>query len=578
MTDDTKNPPRRSQAWFGRQDRDGFIYRSWVKNRGIPHDQFDGRPVIGICNTYSELTPCNSHFRALAEQVKIGIWEAGGFPLEFPVMSLGETLLRPTAMLYRNLASMDVEESIRANPLDGVVLLMGCDKTTPALLMGAASVDVPTIGVSGGPMLSGKYRGRELGSGTGVWQMSEDVRAGKMTQEEFFEAESCMHRSHGHCMTMGTASTMASMVEALGVGLPHNAAIPAVDARRNVLARNAGRRIVQMVEENLVLSKILTRQAFENAIRVNAAIGGSTNAVIHLLAIAGRIGIDLDLKDWDDIGQKLPCLLDLQPSGKFLMEDFYYAGGLPAVIRQLESVIDKTALTANGKTLWENCEDAPNWNEEVIRSFDKPFKEAAGIAILKGNLAPDGAVIKPSAATPALLKHRGRAVVFENSDDLHKRIDDENLDVDETCVLVLKNCGPKGYPGMAEAGNMPLPPKVLRKGITDMVRVSDARMSGTAYGTVVLHVSPEAAAGGPLALVQNGDFIELDVEARKLHLDVSEEELARRRAQWQKPELPPQMQRGWVKLYVDHVQQANQGADLDFLVGKSGPYVPKDNH
>lgn len=578
MTDDTKKPTRRSQAWFGRQDRDGFIYRSWVKNRGIPHDQFDGRPVIGICNTYSELTPCNSHFRALAEQVKIGIWEAGGFPLEFPVMSLGETLLRPTAMLYRNLASMDVEESIRANPLDGVVLLMGCDKTTPALLMGAASVDVPTIGVSGGPMLSGKYRGRELGSGTGVWQMSEDVRAGKMTQEEFFEAESCMHRSHGHCMTMGTASTMASMVEALGVGLPHNAAIPAVDARRNVLARNAGRRIVQMVEEDLVLSKILTRQAFENAIRVNAAIGGSTNAVIHLLAIAGRIGIDLDLKDWDDIGQKLPCLLDLQPSGKFLMEDFYYAGGLPAVIRQLESVIDKTALTANGKTLWENCKDAPNWNEEVIRSFDKPFKEAAGIAILKGNLAPDGAVIKPSAATPALLKHRGRAVVFENSDDLHRRIDDENLDVDETCVLVLKNCGPKGYPGMAEAGNMPLPPKVLRKGITDMVRVSDARMSGTAYGTVVLHVSPEAAAGGPLALVQNGDFIELDVEARKLHLDVSEEELARRRAQWQKPELPPQMQRGWVKLYVDHVQQANQGADLDFLVGKSGPYVPKDNH
>lgn len=578
MTDDTKKSTRRSQAWFGRQDRDGFIYRSWVKNRGIPHDQFDGRPVIGICNTYSELTPCNSHFRALAEQVKIGIWEAGGFPLEFPVMSLGETLLRPTAMLYRNLASMDVEESIRANPLDGVVLLMGCDKTTPALLMGAASVDVPTIGVSGGPMLSGKYRGRELGSGTGVWQMSEDVRAGKMTQEEFFEAESCMHRSHGHCMTMGTASTMASMVEALGVGLPHNAAIPAVDARRNVLARHAGRRIVQMVEEDLVLSKILTRQAFENAIRVNAAIGGSTNAVIHLLAIAGRIGIQLDLKDWDEIGHQLPCLLDLQPSGKFLMEDFYYAGGLPAVIRQLESVIDKTALTANGKTLWENCQDAPNWNPEVIRSFDQPFKEAAGIAILKGNLAPDGAVIKPSAATPELLRHRGRAVVFENSDDLHKRIDDEDLDVDETCVLVLKNCGPKGYPGMAEAGNMPLPPKILRRGITDMVRVSDARMSGTAYGTVVLHVSPEAAAGGPLALVQNGDFIELDVEARRLHLDVSDEELARRRAQWQKPALPPQMQRGWVKLYVDHVQQANQGADLDFLVGKSGPYVPKDNH
>ncbi|EJN09586.1 IlvD/Edd family dehydratase [Herbaspirillum sp. YR522] len=576
MTDATKKNTRRSQAWFGRQDRDGFIYRSWVKNRGIPHDQFDGRPVVGICNTYSELTPCNSHFRALAEQVKIGIWEAGGFPLEFPVMSLGETLLRPTAMLYRNLASMDVEESIRANPLDGVVLLMGCDKTTPALLMGAASVDVPTIGVSGGPMLSGKYRGREIGSGTGVWQMSEDVRGGRMTQEEFFEAESCMHRSHGHCMTMGTASTMASMVEALGVGLPHNAAIPAVDARRNVLARSAGRRIVDMVKEDLVLSRILTRQAFENAIRVNAAIGGSTNAVIHLLAIAGRIGVKLDLKDWDHIGQQLPCLVDLQPSGKYLMEDFYYAGGLPAVIRQMESVIDKTALTANGNTLWDNCKDAPNWNADVIHPFDAPFKQAAGIAILKGNLAPDGAVIKPSAATPALLKHRGRAVVFENSDDLHRRIDDEDLDVDETCVLVLKNCGPKGYPGMGEAGNMPLPPKVLRKGITDMVRVSDARMSGTAYGTVVLHVAPEAAAAGPLALVQDGDFIELDVDARRLHLDVGEDELARRRAAWQPPQAPAT--RGWIKLYVDHVQQANLGADLDFLVGKSGAYVPKDNH
>ena len=573
---DTKKITRRSQAWFGRQDRDGFIYRSWVKNRGIPHDQFDGRPGIGICNTYSELTPCNSHFRALAEQVKIGVWEAGGFPLEFPVMSLGETLLRPTAMLFRNLASMDVEESIRANPLDGVVLLMGCDKTTPALLMGAASVDVPTIGVSGGPMLNGKYRGGELGSGTGVWQMSEEVRGGKMTQEEFFEAESCMHRSHGHCMTMGTASTMASMVEALGMSLPGNAAIPAVDARRNVLARNSGRRIVEMVQEDFVMSKILTRAAFENAIRVNAAIGGSTNAVIHLLAIAGRIGVNLNLADWDDIGQHLPCLLNLQPSGKYLMEDFYYAGGLPAVIRELESVIDKGALSANGQTLWDNCKEAPNWNRDVIHAFDAPFKPAAGIAVLHGNLCPDGAVIKPSAATPALLKHTGRAVVFENSDDLHKRIDDEDLDVDETCVLVLKNCGPKGYPGMGEAGNMPLPPKVLRKGVTDMVRVSDARMSGTAYGTVVLHVTPEAAAGGPLALVQNGDMVELDVEARKLHLHVSDEELERRRANWKAPE--PPMKRGWTKLYIDHVQQANLGADLDFLVGKSGAGIPKDNH
>jgi len=573
---DTKKFTRRSQAWFGRQDRDGFIYRSWVKNRGIPHDQFDGRPVIGICNTYSELTPCNSHFRALAEQVKIGIWEAGGFPLEFPVMSLGETLMRPTAMLFRNLASMDVEESIRANPLDGVVLLMGCDKTTPALLMGASSVDLPTIGISGGPMLSGKYRGGELGSGTGVWQMSEEVRGGHMSQEEFFEAESCMHRSHGHCMTMGTASTMASMVEALGMSLPGNAAIPAVDARRNVLARNSGRRIVEMVKEDLIMSKILTKAAFENAIRVNAGIGGSTNAVIHLLAIAGRIGVDLKLEEWDKIGQQLPCLVNLQPSGKYLMEDFYYAGGLPSVIRELESVIDKSALSANGQTLWDNCKDAPNWNRDVIHAFDAPFKAAAGIAILHGNLCPDGAVIKPSAATPALLKHTGRAVVFENSDDLHKRIDDENLDVDENCVLVLKNCGPKGYPGMGEAGNMPLPPKVLRKGITDMVRVSDARMSGTAYGTVVLHVTPEAAAGGPLALVQDGDLVELDVEARKLHLHVSDEELARRRAAWQAPKAPAD--RGWVKLYVDHVQQANLGADLDFLVGKSGSGIPKDNH
>jgi L-arabonate dehydrase len=574
--DDKKDAPRRSKAWFGRQDRDGFIYRSWLKNRGIPHDQFDGRPVIGICNTFSELTPCNSHFRLLAEQVKIGVYEAGGFPLEFPVMSLGETLLRPTAMLFRNLASMDVEESIRGNPLDGVVLLMGCDKTTPSLLMGAASCDVPTIGVSGGPMLNGKYRGGELGSGTGVWQMSEEVRAGRMSQEEFFDAESCMHRSHGHCMTMGTASTMASMVEALGMSLPGNAAIPAVDARRNVLARMSGRRIVEMAKEDLVMSKILTRAAFENAIRVNAAIGGSTNAVIHLLAIAGRIGIDLKLSDWDELGHNLPCLLDLQPSGKHLMEDFYYAGGLPAVIRELESVIDRNALTANGKTLWENCKDAPNWNREVIRAFDEPFKPAAGIAVLRGNLCPDGAVIKPSAATPALLKHTGRAVVFEDSEHMHKRLDDETLDVDENCVLVLKNCGPKGYPGMAEAGNMPLPPKVLRKGITDMVRVSDARMSGTAYGTVVLHVAPEAAAGGPLALVQDGDMVELDVAARRLHLHVSDEELARRRAAWQPPPAPAV--RGWTKLYVEHVQQANLGADLDFLVGKSGAAVPKDNH
>jgi dihydroxy-acid dehydratase len=568
----------RSQAWFGRDDRDGFIYRSWVKNRGVPHDQFDGRPVIGICNTWSELTPCNTHFRTIAEHVRAGVLEAGGFPLEFPVMSLGETLLRPTAMMFRNLASMDVEESIRSNPLDGVLLLVGCDKTTPSLVMGASSVDLPAIAVSGGPMLSGKFRGRDIGSGTGVWAMSEDVRAGKMSVDDFNEAESCMHRSHGHCMTMGTASTMASMVEALGIGMPGNAAIPAVDARRNVLARVAGRRIVAMVKEDLKLSKILTRDAFENAIRALAAIGGSTNAVIHLIAIARRIGVPLALDDFDRLGASLPCLVNLQPSGEYLMEDFYYAGGLSAVLRELgeADVLAKNALTVNGRTQWENVKDAPCWNRDVIFPFAQPFKPAAGIAVLAGNLAPDGAVIKPSAATPALMKHRGRAVVFQDIEDFYRRIDDEALAIDETCVMVLKNCGPKGYPGMAECGNMPLPPKLLRKGITDMVRISDARMSGTAYGTVVLHCAPEAAAGGPLAFVRDGDIIELDVEKRRLHLDVAEAELARRRAEWKGP--PQHLDRGYWKLYVERVLQANEGADFDFLVGRSGDFVPRDNH
>ncbi|HTT11941.1 MAG TPA: IlvD/Edd family dehydratase [Burkholderiaceae bacterium] len=572
---DAKKPFRRSHAWFGRADRDGFVHRSWIKNQGYPHDLLDGRPVIGICNTWSELTPCNGHFRQLAEFIKRGVYEAGGFPLEFPVMSLGETQLRPTAMLFRNLASMDVEESIRGNPIDGVVLLMGCDKTTPALLMGAASCDLPTIGLSGGPMLNGKFRGRDIGSGTGVWQMSEMVRAGEMTMEEFTAAESCMHRSSGTCMTMGTASTMASMVEALGIALPENAAIPAADTRRNRLAQLTGRRIVEMVKEDLRMSKILTRQAFENAIRTNAAIGGSTNAVVHLLAIAGRIGVELELEDWDKLGSEIPCLLDLQPSGQYLMEDFFYAGGLPAVMREIGHLLHLDAPTVNGKTLGANIEAAPCWNREVIRPYAEPFKPAAGIAVLRGNLAPSGAVIKPSAASTHLLQHRGPAVVFENIEDFHARIDDETLDVDENCVLVLKNCGPRGYPGMAEVGNMPLPPKVLRKGITDMVRISDARMSGTAYGTVVLHTSPEAAAGGPLALVKSGDMIELDVRARKLHLEVSDEELARRRAGWQMPEGP---KRGWYKLYVDHVQQAHLGADLDFLVGGSGAGVPRDSH
>jgi dihydroxy-acid dehydratase len=566
----------RSQQWFGRQDRDGFAYRSWVKGKGVPHDQFDGRPVIGICNTFSELTPCNSHFRTIAEQVKIGVYEAGGFPLEFPVMSLGETLLRPTAMLYRNLASMDVEESIRGNPIDGVVLLMGCDKTTPSLVMGASSVDLPTVGVSGGPMLSGKWRGQELGSGTGVWSMSEQVRAGTLKLQEFFEAESCMHRSHGHCMTMGTASTMASMVEALGIGLPGNAAYPAVDGRRNVLARLAGRRAVEMVHEDLTLSKILTRQAFENAIKTLAAIGGSTNAVIHLIAIARRIGVELTVDDFDRLASELPCLVNLQPSGKYLMEDFCYAGGLPVVMKEIKQHLHTGAITANGKTIGENIADAENFNTDVIKPLSDPFKDKAGIAVLRGNLSPRGAVIKPSAATPALMVHKGRAVVFETIEDFHARIDDENLDIDENCVMVLKNCGPKGYPGMAEVGNMPLPPKVLRKGITDMVRISDARMSGTAYGTVILHTAPEAAAGGPLALVQNGDIIELDVPNRRLHLHVSDEELAKRMAGWKAPQ--PPLGSGYWKLYVDHVLQADEGVDLDFLVGKRGAFVPRDNH
>ncbi len=569
---------RRSAQWFGRDGKMGFIYRSWVKNRGIPHDQFDGRPVIGICNTYSELTPCNSHFRTIAEHVKTGVWEAGGFPLEFPVMSLGETLLRPTAMLYRNLASMDVEESIRGNPIDGVVLLMGCDKTTPALLMGASSVDLPTIGVSGGPMLNGYYRGERIGSGTNTWSLSEDLRAGKITRDEFHEAESCMHRSHGTCMVMGTASTMASMVEALGVGLPGNAAFPAVDARRYELARMAGRRIVEMVKKDVKLSHIMTRPAFENAIRVNAAIGGSTNAVIHLTAIARRIGVELNLEDWDEFGRGVHTLVNLMPSGKFLMEDFCYAGGLPVVIRELgeQGLLNRDALTANGKTIWENCKAARNDGPQVIMPFAKPFKKNTGIAVLRGNLCPDGAIIKPSAATPKLMKHKGPAVVFESIEDFHARIDDPKLAIDAGSVMVLKNCGPKGYPGMAEVGNMPLPERLLRKGITDMVRISDARMSGTAYGTVVLHVCPEAAVGGPLALVRDGDMIELDVAKRKLVLDVSAAELAKRRKSW-KP-LPAHDTRGWVKLYCENVNQADKGVDLEFLVGGSGAPIPRESH
>ena len=573
----SERKPLRSSAWFSRQDKNGFYYRSWLKNRGFPQDQFDGRPVIGICNTWSELTPCNTHFKTIADHVRWGILEAGGFPLEFPVISLGETLMRPTAMLYRNLASMDVEESIRAHPLDGVVLLMGCDKTTPALLMGAASVDVPSIGISAGPMLRGVYQGRYIGSGTNTISMSEQLRSGQITLSEYHEAEACMHRSHGTCMTMGTASTMACLVEALGMALPGNAAIPAVDARRNLLARESGRRIVDLVKEDVVMSRIVTREALENAVRVNAAIGGSTNAVIHLIALARRLNLPLNLDDWHNLGQGIPCLLNIMPSGKYLMEDFFEAGGLPAVIRELgeHGCLHKNALTVNGHSLWDNNGDATNWNPQVIHPYEAPFKPEGGIVVLKGNLAPDGAVLKPSAASPALMRHTGRAVVFESIEDLRARINDDALDIDETCVMVLKNCGPKGYPGMAEVGNLPLPPKLLKKGITDMVRISDARMSGTAYGTVVLHCAPEAAVGGPLALVQNGDLISLDVSNRSLSLQVSEEELTRRRAS-SLPFAAPAT-RGYVKLYVDHVMQANDGADLDFLVGGSGAAVPRDN-
>ncbi|WP_213877413.1 IlvD/Edd family dehydratase [Pseudomonas sp. dw_358] len=573
--------PLRSAQWFGTADKNGFMYRSWMKNQGIADHQFQGKPIIGICNTWSELTPCNAHFRTIAEHVKRGVIEAGGWPVEFPVFSNGESNLRPTAMLTRNLASMDVEEAIRGNPIDGVVLLTGCDKTTPALLMGAASCDVPAIVVTGGPMLNGKHKGKDIGAGTIVWQMHESYKAGQISLDEFLSAEAGMSRSAGTCNTMGTASTMACMAEALGTSLPHNAAIPAVDSRRYVLAHMSGMRAVQMVQEDLRLSKILTREAFENAIRVNAAIGGSTNAVIHLKAIAGRIGVDLELDDWTRIGRGTPTLVDLQPSGRFLMEEFYYAGGLPAVLRRLgenQLIPHPNALTVNGKSLWDNVQNSPIYGEdEVIRAIDNPLVADGGICVLRGNLAPNGAVLKPSAATPALMKHRGRAIVFENFDMYKARINDPDLDVDASCILVMKNCGPKGYPGMAEVGNMGLPAKLLAQGITDMVRISDARMSGTAYGTVVLHVAPEAAAGGPLAAVQEGDYIELDCATGRLHLDISDSELAARLADWQ-PQPNNLLAGGYRQLYVDHVMQADQGCDFDFLVGCRGSEVPRHSH
>ena len=565
----------RSQNWFGRKGKDGFIYRAWMKNQGIPSDMFEGKPVIGICNTWSELTPCNAHFRDLAEAVKKGVLEAGGFPVEFPVMSLGETLIKPTAMLYRNLVSMDVEESIRANPVDGVVLLCGCDKTTPSLVMGACSVDIPTLVISGGPMLKGHWKGKDIGT-SDVWRFDTASKLGEITPEEFIAAEACMARTQGHCAVMGTASTMAVMVEALGLSLPDNASIPAADARRKVLSQLSGRRIVEMVKEDLTLSKILTRKAFENAIMVNAAIGGSTNFVIHLLAIAGRIGIELNIDDFDQYSQGIPLLANIQPSGENYMEDLYYSGGLPALIKEMSTLIHNDAITVNGKTMGENCAASEVYDRKVISTLRDPFKPESGILVVKGNLAPNGAVIKPSAASPGLLKHSGKAVVFENIEDYHARIEDPALDIDANSIMVLKNVGPKGYPGMAEVGNMALPTKLLLQGITDLVRISDGRMSGTGFGTVVLHVSPEAAVGGPLALVHNGDIITLDAHKRILQLEVSEEELALRRANWKLTEtIQP---RGYVHLYQTHVEQAHLGADMDFLKGGSGSKVSRDSH
>jgi L-arabonate dehydrase len=580
MSDNNKiKKPLRSAQWFGQRDKNGFMYRSWMRNQGMPEHHFQGRPIIGICNTWSELTPCNAHFRDLADRVRRGVLEAGGVPVEFPVFSNGESNLRPTAMLTRNLASMDVEESIRGNPIDGVVLLAGCDKTTPALLMGAASCDLPTIVVTGGPMLNGKHKGMDVGSGTHVWRMSEDYKAGLISLQEFMDAEADMSRSAGTCNTIGTASTMACIVEAMGASLPHNAAIPAVDARRNALAFASGMRIVGMVEEDLKLSQLLTREAFINAIRVNAAIGGSTNAVIHLKAIAQRVGVELTLDDWQTYGQDVPTLVNLQPSGQYLMEEFYYAGGLPAVLRRLgeADLIHTTALTANGKSLWDNNRDAPCYNDDVIRPLNNPLCTSGGICILRGNLAPRGAVLKPSAATPALMNHRGRAVVFENFEHYKARIMDPHLEVDASSVLVLKNCGPKGYPGMAEVGNMGLPPKLLKQGVTDMLRISDARMSGTAFGTVVLHVAPEAMELGPLAAVQDGDMIHLDAHNGLLEIDISNEELQARIAQLRVTRKPVQPG-GYLQLYIDHVMQADEGCDFDFLVGCRGAEVPAHSH
>lgn len=563
----------RSQHWFGAEGKTGFMHRSWLRSEGLPDDSFRGRPVIGIANSWSELTSCNIHLRLLAEHVKRGVWQAGGVPFEFPTTSAGEPIVRPTAMLLRNLMAMDLEETLRANPLDGVVLMAGCDKTTPAYLMGAASVDLPTLLITGGPMLNGKHRGTDIGSGTSVWRFTEAYRTGRIGAAEVTEAEGCMARSQGHCMTMGTASTMACVSEIMGMQLPGTAALPANDSRRATLAHLAGRRIVEMVEEDLRPSVILTRTAFENGVRANAALGGSTNAVIHLLALARRVGVELTLDDFDTLVRDIPTLADLMPSGRFLMEDFEYAGGTPAFVETLGDLLDRDALTVTGRTVGENYAGAECWNREVIRSLDNPVKPAgSGIAVLKGNLAPRGAVIKQSAAAADLLVHRGRALVWDSLTDYLADADDLSLDVTADDILVVRNVGPKGYPGMPEVGNLPLPRKLLAEGVVDMVRVSDARMSGTSYGTVILHVVPEAAAGGPLALVRTGDMISLDVPARSIELEVSDEELEVRRADW-RPRSVPGSERGWTRLYIEHVTQADEGLDLDFLTGGSGAAV-----
>ena len=567
----------RSDAWYKGKDRDSYIHRAWMR-RGLPNNAFDGRPHIAIANTASDLAPCNSHLNEVMEYVKNGVWEAGGVPLNMPAVSLGETQVRPTAMLWRNMSAMATEELLRANPIDGVVLLGGCDKTIPALLMAAASVDLPAIVVPGGPMLTGTYKGKALGCGTDVWKFSEELRAGKMSEEDFLKSEQSMIRSRGHCNTMGTASTMGCVAESLGMTIPGVAGTPAPDSRLLQTAQETGRLIVQMVKDDRKPSDVMTKGSFINAIVAIAGIGGSTNAVVHLLAIAGRLGIKLTLDDFDKIGSKVPLLANLQPAGTHLMEDFFRAGGLLALLKELKDLLDPTAITVTGKALVSYLDDAQIFDETVISKRNKPLQDSAGIAVLKGNLAPLGAVIKPAAASKELLKHKGKALVFDSIEDFHARIDDPNLDVDKNTVLVLRGCGPKGYTGMPEVANMPMPQKLLSQGVRDMVRICDGRMSGTAYGTVILHVAPEAAAFGPLALIQTGDVISLDVEKRTLNVELTDEELKNRKPSQKMIDSLAKPDRGWQKMYIEHVNQADSGADLDFLVGSSGSQVLRESH